>query len=176
MMSPAPYEPELELARRLEALEARASSRGGFATAINRIFSHVPPMPVIALLAVFVVWLGWGYVDRWQELSAATIGLQAKAAALAADAETKGVSVEEPLQVQAMRAEIAKLAAEIATTKAEGDRVRAEADAQNAEINKVKIAVLQKRAEVAAAEAQATIEQMKFLTGQLRNAAQLGWR
>ena len=187
-MSRKPTDRELDLARRLEALEAQAArpviSGGGLLSHIvNGIVSRVPPKLVTIALVVFLAWHGWDYFNRWQQLSAETQKLEAKAATLAAEADAKGLPLEgETLQTQKMRAEIAALQAEILRTQAEGDKAQAEANAQNQQIGEVKIAVLQKQAEVNEAEATAEgqIQASKTLMRQYRRVRPLmdneAWR
>jgi hypothetical protein len=180
-MSWHPTERELDLAKRLDALEAQAArpvvSGGGLLSQIvTGVVSRVPPRLVTTALVVFLAWHGWDYFNRWQQLSAETQKLEAKAAALAADADAKGLSLDgETLQTQKMRTEIATLQADIARTQAEADKARAEADAQNQQIGKVKIAVLQKQAEVSEAEATATeqIQSAKTLMRQYKTVRPL---
>jgi len=175
-MSWQPTERELDLAKRLEALETQASrpvvSGGGLlATIVNGIIARVPTWLITTSLLVFLAWEGWDYFNSWQQLSAETEKLEAQKAKLAADADAKGLNIEgETLRTQSMRAEIAQLRAEIARTKAEADKSQAEADAQNQEIGKVKLAVLQKQAEVQEAEAaaQAKIQNIKFTMRQMK--------
>jgi hypothetical protein len=175
-MSWQPTERELNLAKRLDALETHVArpviSGGGLLSQLlNGIISRVPPKLVTTGLVVFLAWCGWDYFNRWQQLSAETQKLEAKAATLAADADAKGINVDgETLQTQKMRTEIAMLRTEIAKTQAEADKARAEADAQNQKIDNVKIAVLQKQAEVAQAEAgaQSAIANGKYLMSQLK--------
>ena len=182
-MSWQPTERELDLAKRLDALEAQAArpvvSGGGLLSQIvTGVISRVPPRLVTTALVVFLAWHGWDYFNRWQQLSAETQKLEAKAATLAADADAKGLNLDgETLQTQRMRTEIATLQADIARTQAEADKARAEANAQNQQIGKVKLAVLQKQAEVneAEAEAQGTIEEAKYLIQQLRIMRNSPW-
>jgi hypothetical protein len=175
-MPTEPTDRELELARRLDALEAQATrpviAGGGLLCAIvNGIIARVPPKLITMAVVVFLAWNGWDYFNRWQQLSAETQKLEAKAAALAADADAKGLNIDgDPLQTRKMIADIATLRAEIARTRAEADKTQAEADAQNQKIGEIKIAVLQKEAEVAALEAEAdgTIEQLKTTVRYIR--------
>jgi len=188
-MSWQPTERELELAKRLDALEAQASrpvvAGGGLlTTVVNELISRVPRKLVTTALLVFLGWHGWDYFNRWQQLSAETLKLEAKAAALAADADAKGLRLDDDtLQTARMRAEVAKLQAEadkataeadaqstrvgnatirlkslqadIARTQAEADKAQAEADAQTQLVGYMPIAIRQKQAEVAEVEAEA---------------------
>lgn len=160
-MSWQPTERELDLAKRLDALEAQAArpvvAGGGLLSAIaNGIISHVPPKLVTGALLVFLIWHGWDYFNKWQQLSAETQALEAKAATIAADADAKGIKIDGlPLRTSKMLVEIKSLKADIARLQAEGEKVQAEADAQNQRIQGVKLAVLQKQAEVEEAEANA---------------------
>src|SRR5262249_41246466 len=96
------------------------------------------------------------------------------AAALAADADAKGLNLDgNTLQARKMLADLATLRADIARTQAEADKLQAEADAQNQKIGLIKIAVLQKQAEVetAEADAQGAIDSTKTMMRSMRALA-----
>src|ERR1700722_7506298 len=98
-MTREPTERELDLAKRLDALEAQAArpviAGGGLLSAVvNGIISRVPAWLLRTALIVFLGWHGWDYFNMWQQQSAETVKLTANAAALAADADAKGVPLD----------------------------------------------------------------------------------
>jgi hypothetical protein len=195
-MSRLPGEGESELAKRLDALEAEAARRGA---ARGRFVSRVASLLVTAALILVLGWHGRDYFDNWRNVSGQTQELEANAGALAAAVEAKDLHMDtEPLQVQKMRVDVARLEAEaekakaeadaqstlindatmrlrllqadIARTRAEADKAQAEADAQTQIINGISLAVAQKQAEVkkAEAEAETRIEDLKALMAPLK--------
>ena len=130
-MTQEPTQRELELARRLEALEAQTArpsiSGGGIVVnTLNNLMQKVPPWIVTWAVVAFLAFHGWQKTNEAFQLHAETMRLQAEAAKAAAKlAAIKQDSGQgETLALESLRADIAK-------AEAARDSAKAEADAQN---------------------------------------------
>ena len=130
-MTQEPTQRELELARRLEALEAQTArpsiSGGGIVdNTLNSLMQKVPPWIVTWAVVAFLAFHGWQKANEAFQLHAETLKLQAEAAKAAAKlgAIKQDGGQGETLALESLRADIAK-------AEAARDSAKAEADAQS---------------------------------------------
>ena len=153
-MTEEPTERELDLARRLAALEAKASrptlaGGGVILGVINRIVAIVPKWLLTTGVVVLLVVQGFEYFNRAQQIAAETQNLEAEAAKAAVDADAQGRMIGDAnLRATTLRAELA-------AAQADADQARAEAEAQKQIINGMPARLAALQAELEKTQAQA---------------------
>jgi hypothetical protein len=155
-MSEGQTEREALLEARVKELEAAAAlhaNNDAGAGAVEQVWryftAYVPPWIIAGGLAVFLAFHAWEYYNQAQIAVAETQLTKAQASLKDAEANARNTKIDgEPLQMAAVKAELAKKQQEAA-------RAKVEADAQNAMIDNVTVRLQTLKAELANKRAQA---------------------